>query len=77
MSEARLHLDEYDIEFLTVLCAEEVLRCREERPDIRHLQEMASNRKREKQSLRLIEMFARIIEELDEDDGMEGRPELN
>ena len=77
MSEARLHLDEHDIEFLTVLCAEEVLRCREERPGIRHLQEMAANRKREKQSMRLIEKFAEIIEKLDEDDGMESRPELN
>lgn len=77
MSEARLHLDEYDIEFLTVLCAEEVLRCREERQEVRHLQEMAANKKREKQAMMLIEKFAELIEKLDEDDGMEGRPELN
>lgn len=77
MSEGRLHLDEFDIEFLTVLCAEEVMRCRQERRSIRHSEQIAVSKDREKHCMKLVELFADLIDKLDEDDGMEGRPELN
>ena len=77
MSDSRLQLNEFDIEFLNVLCAEEVMRCKMERRNIKHLAQAAVSEQREKTAMRLLNALSETLERIDEDDGMEGRPELN
>jgi len=77
MSDSRLQLNEFDIEFLNVLCAEEVMRCKLEQRDVKFLTQAAVSQQREKTAMRLLAAFSATLERIDEDDGMESRPELN
>jgi hypothetical protein len=77
MSDSRLQLNEFDIEFLNVLCAEEVMRCKMEQRNVRHVAQVAVSKQREKTAMKLLEAFTDTLERIDEDDGMESRPELN
>jgi hypothetical protein len=48
-----------------------------ERRHIKHLAQVAVSEQREKTAMRLLTAFSETLERIDEDDGMEGRPELN
>jgi len=77
MSAHRLQLNEFDIEFLAALCAEEAMRCRAEQRTVRHRSQLDTSKKREDKSMELLAQFTKTLQTLDEDDGMESRPELN
>jgi len=77
MSDSRLQLNEFDIEFLNVLCAEEVMRCKMEQRNAKYLTQAAVSKQREKTAMKLLAAFSDTLERIDEDDGMESRPELN
>jgi hypothetical protein len=77
MLDLNLRLEPPDIEFLTALCAEEAMRCRQEQRTIKHLSQMGLSEGRERYAMRMLERFNAVLKKIDEDDGMEGRPDLN
>ena len=77
MLDRRLQLDEEELQFLLVVCSEEMARCHKEQADIKFLQEAILSKKRMETAEGLIEKMATILDRFYEDDGLESRPDLN
>ena len=69
-------IDEEEMQFLVLLCSEEVKRCRKEQKEIAHLSEMVLSQKRERFAEVLFEKFLLQLNSY-EDDGLESGSELN